>query len=70
MTIGSLTINRMDKGNQSLWLWLDIHWKRRWIVFSWRKGRRPYCYASNDATPPASDNDGRWIFGRASGLGD
>lgn len=67
MKIGNITINRMDRQNQSLWLWLDAHVGRFWYVFSWRKGFRPYCYRSTDATPPCWGeyaNNGRWLFGQ------
>lgn len=65
-----LEIRRMDRGNQSLWFWFDIRWRDRWYVTMWRKGSLPYCYSSDDATPPWADNNGRWIFGRREGLAD
>jgi hypothetical protein len=79
MQFGSIVINRMGANNPSLWLWWDVRVGRFWYVLSWRKGRRPYCYRSLDATPPSrrpkevldgSDNQGRWYFGRREGMGD
>lgn len=63
-----MKINYMSRNNSSLWLWLDVRVGRFWYVLLWRKGQRPYCYRSTDATPPADDNDGRWLFGRRVGV--
>lgn len=57
-------INYMSRHNPAIRLWLDIKLGEFWYVFMWRKGFWPYLYRSKDATPPASDNCGRWYFGR------
>jgi hypothetical protein len=62
--IGSIDIRRMGKHNQALHFWFDVYFRGQWYVISWRKKSRPYCYASEDATPPCADNNGRWLFGR------
>jgi hypothetical protein len=66
----NLAINNMGRSNGAIRLWLDLKLGRYWYVFIWRKGSRPYCYRSLDATPPCEDNAGRWIIGRRYGRAD
>jgi len=59
--------NWMSRSNDALWLWIDMKIGRRWYVLIWRKKDTPYCYYSDDATPPMNDergnNHGKWLFG-------
>ncbi|HMF56749.1 MAG TPA: hypothetical protein VK619_10435 [Pyrinomonadaceae bacterium] len=79
MQIGRMIINNMGASNPSIRLWLDVRFRGFWYVFIWRKDSKSYCYRSLDATPPsnrpkgglnASDNKGKWYFGKRIGLAD
>lgn len=52
----------MGRDNDSVHVWIDMKLGRWWYVLLWRRGRRPYCYRSLDATPPHRGN-GRIFFG-------
>lgn len=57
----------MSSGNTKYFAWIDAKLGRYWYVFQWIRGSGMFLYRSTDATPPANDNDGRWIFGRRVG---
>jgi len=68
MKIGNFLFNWMAADKDHLHCWIDARAFGRWYVLIWYRGMRPYMYVSDDATPPCEDNNGRWIFGRATGV--
>lgn len=68
MKIGNTIINWMASDSPHVRAWIDARIRGRWYVLLWYVGHPPYMYSSNDATPPCGDNDGRWIFGRSTGV--
>jgi hypothetical protein len=60
----------MGASNPAIRVWIDARIGVWWYVLLWRKGQRPYCYRSRDATPPRNQSEGRWLFGRAVGQAD